>query len=171
MHARSVPQAPAVVSLHCPLTTCRPLSHRDNPEDDFSLKIAAAFPPPPLTNAAAAEPGVLRVKHALFRELLSSAEVGREGSARSSGKGSPEVSVEEGEGSMVIEVLLTYGDLVPTLALAAARICCLTAAEAAGCSGAGAAVANGPLSPRNEDAALRRACQALRRSPAPCCGS
>lgn len=133
---------------------------RDNPVEDLPLKIAAAFPAPPLTDAAAGKPAVLRAKHALFRQLASSEVAAAAGARRAAAAaegsvaGPPSSSGDDdGAASASIEVLATFEDPVPAAALAAARICCLTAAEASACKSADAARQR--ISPRNEDAALR----------------
>lgn len=113
------------------------------------LKIAAAFPDPPFTDAAAAEPAVLRSKQMIFRHLASSATGPR-------GPGSEPSGAGDSGASASVEVLLTFGDPVPAAALAAARVCCLTTAETSACGDSSAALQGTKLSPRNEDAALRR---------------
>ena len=106
-----------------------------NPAEAVSLRLAATFPDcNDVVSEAAAERARGR-KQRLFAEL--------------------------GNGRLALVCTLRRGPLPPEL-LACARICCMTAAEAAAAGGDISAALAGPISAANERAALRCADRAVR---------
>ena len=105
-----------------------------NAAEAVPLRVAAAFPPPPPgepQGTAAAERARGRKQH-LFAQLAAG-------------------------GMALVATLRCAPAPLPAQLLAAARVCCMTAAEAAAARGDVAGALAGPVGADNERAALRRA--------------